>query len=153
MQSFRHAPRRKSPRGGFTLIELLVVIAIIATLAAMILPGVAATREAGRRTECINNQSNLGKAVANYASRNKDRLPLLRDDEAANAIFTAGAPRPHPVPDPGRLPFCPTWISKLCTMGSRMTMARTSPADRFFRKRLSEVLPAPTTLPTGLEVH
>ncbi|MEZ6058559.1 MAG: DUF1559 domain-containing protein [Planctomycetaceae bacterium] len=79
MKTYRRDPRRKSPRGGFTLIELLVVIAIIATLAAMILPGVAASREAARRTECINNQGNLGKAVLNYASNNKDKIPLLRD--------------------------------------------------------------------------
>lgn len=61
-------------RVGFTLVELLVVVVIIAILVGLLLPAVQRARENARRTECMNNQRQLGQAMANFESA-KDRLP------------------------------------------------------------------------------
>jgi prepilin-type N-terminal cleavage/methylation domain-containing protein len=63
-------PTRKT-FGGFTLVEMLVVIAIISALVAIMLPAVQAAREAGLRTQCINNVSQLAKAMQNYHTNHK----------------------------------------------------------------------------------
>lgn len=62
------------PKRGFTLVEMLVVIAIIGMLAGMLLVAVQAARNAARRSQCMNNQAELGKAILNYATT-KDKFP------------------------------------------------------------------------------
>ncbi|MDR3233427.1 MAG: DUF1559 domain-containing protein [Planctomycetaceae bacterium] len=64
-------------RTGFTLVELLVVISIISMLAGLLLPAIQAAREAGRRTACMSNQSNVAFALLNY-DHTRGHLPPLR---------------------------------------------------------------------------
>jgi prepilin-type N-terminal cleavage/methylation domain-containing protein/prepilin-type processing-associated H-X9-DG protein len=63
------------PRRGVTLVELLVVIAIVAALVAVLLPGVQAAREAGRRSHCTNNLRQLALAAMNHESA-RGRYPI-----------------------------------------------------------------------------
>ena len=65
---------------NFTLTELLVVIAIIAILAGMTMPALGYARAAGQRTNCLNNKSNVIKAMQIYASKNDDLIPYMMDD-------------------------------------------------------------------------
>ena len=53
-------------RAGFSLIELMAVLAIIAVLLCLMLPGVASSREAARRTQCVNSLRQISLALTNY---------------------------------------------------------------------------------------
>ncbi len=72
-------------RPAFTLVELLVVITIIGMLMALLMPVISAAREAGRRTQCINNQKELGVAMLQYEGSRKS-FPGWRNTVGAQKV-------------------------------------------------------------------
>ena len=80
--------RRGSTSGAFTLVELLVVIAIIGILVALLLPAVQQAREAGRRTQCLNNLKQVGLAVILHEDARKN-YPNGRDSSLQESVSWA----------------------------------------------------------------
>ena len=76
----------------FTLIELLVVIAIIALLAGMLLPMLKKAKDRAHETNCINQLSQIAKALIIYRDDNEEKMSpwlstLYPDEINAAEIF------------------------------------------------------------------
>lgn len=71
-------PLQHTRRRGVTLVELLVVIAIIGILTGMMLPALGIARESARRSSCLNNVTQIGKAIVAFDA-DKTFLPGWRN--------------------------------------------------------------------------
>jgi prepilin-type N-terminal cleavage/methylation domain-containing protein/prepilin-type processing-associated H-X9-DG protein len=84
-------------RRAFTLIELLVVVAVIALLLAVLLPGLAHVRMAGRRCVCLSNQRQIGTALTVYANQYKEWVPREGTTDYSRGLSGVRARLPWPV--------------------------------------------------------
>jgi prepilin-type N-terminal cleavage/methylation domain-containing protein/prepilin-type processing-associated H-X9-DG protein len=62
-------------RHAFTLVELVVVIGILALLMSLLLATLSGTRESARRTACLSNLQQVGRAIIMYVNENKGMFP------------------------------------------------------------------------------
>lgn len=86
---------------GFTLIEILVAISIVGMLMALLLPAVQQAREAGRRTQCVNNLKQQSLAIQNIETV-MGSIPT-----AGWGAWWIGDPdRGNGVPQPGGWVYC-----------------------------------------------
>ena len=72
-----NTPSPRCEAGAFTLIELLVVIAIIAILAALLLPVIAKSKEAGKSAACLSNLRQVGLALQMFVQDNDNKMPVM----------------------------------------------------------------------------
>ncbi|MCG3138498.1 MAG: hypothetical protein HJJLKODD_02363 [Phycisphaerae bacterium] len=63
--------KRLAKRGGFTLVELLVVVGLIALLIAILLPSLAAAREAAKSSVCGQYMRTFASGFQIYANQDK----------------------------------------------------------------------------------
>ncbi|HWD20832.1 MAG TPA: DUF1559 domain-containing protein [Verrucomicrobiae bacterium] len=74
--------------GAFTLVEMLVTLAVIAILAAVLMPALAKSKEAGRAAACLGNLHQIGLALQMYVDENHNRIPIMYDLTNAPAAPT-----------------------------------------------------------------
>lgn len=67
------------PFSGFTLIELLAVMAVVGMIATLLLPVLSHSKEAARRSVCLNNLRQFSVAAAAYSADNQGSVPSFLD--------------------------------------------------------------------------
>jgi hypothetical protein len=62
-------------RQAISVIQVIAVISLIAVAIGLMLPAICSVRQAAARSRCTNNLRQLGVAVYNYVSADRDKLP------------------------------------------------------------------------------
>jgi type II secretory pathway pseudopilin PulG len=71
-------PRFSNQRNhALTLVEVLVVIAVLVAVAALLLPGLAASRRKSNRINCVSNLKQIGLACRIWEGDNGDKYPMF----------------------------------------------------------------------------
>jgi prepilin-type N-terminal cleavage/methylation domain-containing protein len=78
-------------RAAFTLLELLITIAILSLLISILLPSLAAARDAARTTLCLSNQRQLLLAWSIYAGDHKSAAMPLELDAPDALVYWFGS--------------------------------------------------------------
>ena len=77
----------RSRRGGFTLVEIMIVVAIIGLLASIAIPNYAQSREAARRSVCIENMQQIEGAIQRWSlDMNKDEGQAVTYSDIRNYL-------------------------------------------------------------------
>jgi prepilin-type N-terminal cleavage/methylation domain-containing protein/prepilin-type processing-associated H-X9-DG protein len=124
----------KFRKNAFTLIELLVVISIIALLVSILLPALNGAREQAKIAVCSVQLKQMGLAVYQYGSDNKDAIPTYNVESSTMffinqgkqntgddiSYYELGSGRQHPgpnragflclggyIPNDANITFCP----------------------------------------------
>jgi prepilin-type processing-associated H-X9-DG protein len=71
-------------------VELLVVIAILALLAALLFPVLSRAKEAGKKTSCLGNALQIGRAQIMYTDENDGRYPQVKRFSAQPEVDDSG---------------------------------------------------------------
>lgn len=88
---FSHVPRGQH-RCGMTVLELLVAMGIMSTLTAVLLPAVQASREAARRTQCVNQLKQIGLALHGYHEQWRSLPAAWQFERTGNSQFGWAGP-------------------------------------------------------------
>jgi prepilin-type N-terminal cleavage/methylation domain-containing protein/prepilin-type processing-associated H-X9-DG protein len=117
--------KRFFDEGAFTLVELMMVVAVIGVLAAIMLPAMAAAREAARRKSCISNLKQVGLALHIYAEENANKFPPT-DDQHLVLMFEGSMMYPEYISD-AMLLACPS--DPEYQPATNFTLQQTHPED------------------------
>lgn len=79
-------------RFGMTVLELLVATGIMGLLTTVILPAVQASREAARRTQCVNQLKQIGLALHGYHEQWRALSAAMHLERSRNSQFGWGVP-------------------------------------------------------------
>lgn len=77
-------------RKGITLVEVLVAVGIVLIIAGITFPVFSRSKEAAKSTVCINNLSQIGKALAMYAIDYDNRYPPYNTMDVAHIPIGGG---------------------------------------------------------------